>query len=149
MEACVHTHTHACIHMPARTPACTYNEPYTADSHAGSHASAHEESYAADLSHDLNHSLNHNLDHSLNHNLDHSLSAAEEAIDAHLSGARAVLSNAMAVLRTEHEAERTRTLREIGQLRAQLQLARQREAELEGKLASIGSVMMSQMSDAI
>ena len=141
MEACVHTHTHACIHMPARTPACTYNEPYTADSHAGSHASAHEESYAADLSHDLNHSLNHNLDHSL--------SAAEEAIDAHLSGARAVLSNAMAVLRTEHEAERTRTLREIGQLRAQLQLARQREAELEGKLASIGSVMMSQMSDAI
>jgi len=118
-------------------------KPLTAarSSSPGSHASAHEESYAADLSHDLNHSLNHNLDHSL--------SAAEEAIDAHLSGARAVLSNAMAVLRTEHEAERTRTLREIGQLRAQLQLARQREAELEGKLASIGSVMMSQMSDAI
>ena len=64
-----------------------------------------------------------------------------EALESHLGAARAVLSEAVARLRAEHDAERAKAQRETRQLRAELLGARRREAELEAKLASIGLMM--------
>ena len=62
---------------------------------------------------------------------------AEAAIDSHLGAARAVLYEAMAQLKAEHEAQLARSQQEIRNLRAELQSVRQAEAALQAKLATI------------
>ena len=62
---------------------------------------------------------------------------AEAAIDSHLGAARAVLYEAMAQLKAEHEAQLARSQQEIRNLRVELQSVRQAEAALQAKLATI------------
>ena len=69
------------------------------------------------------------------------INAAEAAIDSHLGAARAVLSSAMSDLCAEHDAATARARSETRQLQKELRVSRQREAELEDKLAQLGSLM--------
>ena len=71
------------------------------------------------------------------------VNAAEAAIENHLGAARAVLSTTVANLCAEHDAATARARSETRHLQKELAVSRQRQAELEDKLAKLGTLMSS------
>ena len=71
------------------------------------------------------------------------VAAAEGAIDTHLGAARTVLTNTISSLCAEHDAATARLRSEARALQQALAKSRQREAELEGKLAKVSMLMTS------